>query len=67
MTFNYALSSVLLPPTSLIALTLLGVLMLKRRRTTGVTLIVCSQLLLAALSTPVVANALDGHWNHRPY
>lgn len=58
MTFNYALSSVLLPPTSLIALTLLGVLMLKRRRTTGVTLIVCSQLLLAALSTPVVANAL---------
>ena len=58
MTFNYALSSVLLPPTSLIALTLLGVLMLKRRRTTGVTLIVCSQVLLAALSTPLVANAL---------
>ena len=58
MTFNYALSSVLLPPTSLIAFTLLGVLMLKRRRTAGVTLIVCSQLLLAALSTPIVANAL---------
>jgi len=58
VTFNYALSSVLLPPTSLIALTLLGVLMLKRRRTTGLTLIVCSQVLLAAFSMPVVANAL---------
>ena len=58
MTFNYALSSLLLPPTSLIALTLLGALMLKRRRAAGVTLIVCSQVLLLALSTPVVANAL---------
>ena len=58
MTFNYALSSFLLPPTSLIALTLLGVLMLKRRRLAGVTLIVCSQVLLLALSMPVVANAL---------
>ena len=58
MTFNYALSSWLLPPTSLIALTLLGVLMLKGRRMAGVTLIVCSQVLLLALSTPVVANAL---------
>ncbi len=58
MTFNYALSSLLLPPTSLIALTLLGVLLLKRRRMAGVALIVCSQVLLLALSTPVVANAL---------
>ena len=58
MTFNYALSSFLLPPTSLIALTLLGVLMLKRRQLAGVTLIVCSQVLLLALSMPVVANAL---------
>lgn len=58
MTFNYALSSLLLPPTSLIALTLLGALMLKRRRIAGLTLIVCSQVLLLALSTPVVANAL---------
>ena len=58
MTFNYALSSLLLPPTSLIALTLLGVLMLKGRRMAGVTLIVCSQVSLLALSTPVVANAL---------
>ena len=58
MTFNYALSSLLLPPTSLIALTLLGVLMLKRRRIAGLVLIVGSQLLLLALSTPVVANAI---------
>ena len=58
MTANYALSSLLLPPTSLIALTLLGIVMLKRRRVAGVTLIVCSQVLLLALSTPVVANAL---------
>jgi uncharacterized SAM-binding protein YcdF (DUF218 family) len=58
VTFNYALSSLLLPPTSLIALTLLGVLMLKRRRIAGLVLIVGSQLLLLALSTPVVANAI---------
>lgn len=58
MTFNYALSSLLLPPTSLIALTLLGVLMLRRRRIAGLVLIVGSQLLLLALSTPVVANAI---------
>ena len=58
MTFNYALSSLLLPPTSLIALTLLGVLMLKRHRIAGLVLIVGSQLLLLALSTPVVANAI---------
>lgn len=58
MTFNYALSSLLLPPTSLIALTLLGVLMLKRRRVMGLVLIAGSQLLLLALSMPVIANAL---------
>ena len=58
MTFNYALSSWLLPPTSLIVLTLIGVLMLKRRRRTGFALIVGSQVLLFALSMPVVANAL---------
>lgn len=58
MTFNYALSSLLLPPTSLIAATLIGVLMLKRRRMMGLALIVGSLLLLLALSMPVVANAL---------
>jgi uncharacterized SAM-binding protein YcdF (DUF218 family) len=58
VTFNYALSSWLLPPTSLILLTLIGVLILKRRRAIGIGLIVLSQLLLLALSMPVVANAL---------
>lgn len=58
MTLNYALSSLLLPPTSLIALTLLGALMLQRRRGIGLLLIVGSQLLLLALATPVIANAL---------
>lgn len=60
MTFNYALSSWLLPPASLIILALIGVLLLKRRRKTGITLIVVSQLLLFALSMPVIANALAG-------
>ena len=58
MTLNYALSNLLLPPTSLIALTIIGVLALKRRRAFGMVLIVGSQLLLLALSMPVVANAL---------
>ncbi len=58
MTFNYALSNLLLPPTSLIALTIIGALALKRRRAFGLVLIVGSQLLLLALSMPVVANKL---------
>ena len=58
MTFNYALSSLLLPPTSLIALTIIGVFALKRSRALGLVLIVGSQLLLFALSMPVVANSL---------
>ena len=58
MTFNYALSNWLLPPTSLIVLTLLGVLLLKRRRALGVLLIVGCQMLLLAAAMPVVANAL---------
>ncbi|HVE90085.1 MAG TPA: YdcF family protein [Burkholderiaceae bacterium] len=58
MTFNYALSSLLLPPTSLIAATIIGALAFKRRRAFGMTLIIGSQLLLLALSMPVVANAL---------
>ena len=58
MTFNYALSNLLLPPVSLIALTIIGVLVLKRRRALGLLLIVGSQLLLLALSMPVFANAL---------
>jgi len=58
VTFNYFLSSLLLPPTSLIALTMIGVFALKRSRALGLVLIVGSQLLLLALSMPVVANSL---------
>ena len=58
MTFNYALSDAVLPPTSLIALTLVGVAVLGRRRALGLTLILGSQLLLLALSLPLMANAL---------
>ena len=58
MTFNYALSNLLVPPTSLFALTIIGVLALKRRRRLGLVLIVGSQLALLALSMPVVANSL---------
>jgi uncharacterized SAM-binding protein YcdF (DUF218 family) len=58
VTFNYALSDVVLPPTSLIMLTLVGVALLGRRRALGLTVILGSQLLLLALSLPLVANAL---------
>jgi uncharacterized SAM-binding protein YcdF (DUF218 family) len=58
VTFNYALSNLLLPPTSLIALTIIGALALRRRRAFGMVLIVGSQLLLLALSMPVIANSL---------
>ena len=58
MTFNYALSDLVLPPTSLLVATLVGVALAKRRRAVGLTLVVASQLLLAALCLPVVANAL---------
>ena len=58
MTFNYALSNLLLPPTSLIALTILGAFALRRSRALGLGLIVGSQLVLLALSMPFVANSL---------
>jgi uncharacterized SAM-binding protein YcdF (DUF218 family) len=58
VTFNYALSDVVLPPTSLIVLTIVGALLLRRRRGLGLTLILGSQLALLAFSLPVVANVL---------
>lgn len=58
MTFNYALSDLVLPPTSLIALSLLGLLLLRRRRALGIALIGASQLALLVLSLPIVAIAL---------
>jgi uncharacterized SAM-binding protein YcdF (DUF218 family) len=58
VTFNYALSDLVLPPTSLVVATLLGVALLRHRRRLGITLIAVSQLALLALSLPIVANAL---------
>ena len=58
MTFSYALSDLVLPPTSLIVLTIAGALLLRRSRAVGLTLMLGSQLALLALSLPAVANAL---------
>jgi uncharacterized SAM-binding protein YcdF (DUF218 family) len=58
VTFNYALSDLVLPPTVLVVLTLIGLALLRRRRALALTLIIGSQLLLLAVSTPVVAMAL---------
>lgn len=58
MTSNYILSSITLPPTSLILLTLAGVLLLGRRRGLAIGLIAVSQLALLLLAMPAIANAL---------
>jgi uncharacterized SAM-binding protein YcdF (DUF218 family) len=58
VTFSYALSSLVLPPTSLVVLTIVGAMLLRRRRALGLALVIGSQLLLLALSLPVVAGAL---------
>jgi uncharacterized SAM-binding protein YcdF (DUF218 family) len=58
LTLNYALSDIVLPPTLLVVLTIIGVILLRRRRALGLTLILGSQLLLLALSMPVVAMVL---------
>lgn len=58
MTPSYFLSSLVLPPTSLIVLTLVGVALLKRNRGPAIGLIVASQIALLAVATPAVANAL---------
>jgi uncharacterized SAM-binding protein YcdF (DUF218 family) len=58
VTFSYALSDLVLPPTSLIVLTIAGALLLRRSRAVGLTLMLGSQLALLALSLPAVANAL---------
>jgi uncharacterized SAM-binding protein YcdF (DUF218 family) len=58
VTLSYALSDLVLPPTSLIVLTIAGALLLPRRRALGLILVLGSQLALLAFSLPVVANAL---------
>jgi len=58
VTLNYALSDLVLPPTSLALLTIAGLALVRRHRALGLTLALVSQILLLALATPVVANAL---------
>ena len=58
MTPSYILSSIVLPPTSLALLTLVGLLLLKRSRGFAIALIAVSQLTLLLLATPAIANAL---------
>jgi uncharacterized SAM-binding protein YcdF (DUF218 family) len=58
VTLSYILSSIILPPTSLILLTLAGILLLRYRRGIAIVLIAVSQLTLLLLATPAIANAL---------
>lgn len=58
MTVSYALSSLVLPPTSLVVATLVGVALVRRSPRLGWALIIGSQCLLLVLSLPVVASAL---------
>jgi uncharacterized SAM-binding protein YcdF (DUF218 family) len=58
VSFNYLLSDFVLPPTSLIALTLLGITFIKVRPRLAIGLIASAQLALLALSMPAVASAL---------
>ena len=58
MSVSYLLSGLVLPPTSLVLLTLLGLLLLKSRPRFAVGLMAFSQLALLALAMPVVAGAI---------
>lgn len=58
MSVSYLLSTFVLPPTSLVLLTLLGLVLLRSRPRFAVALMAFSQLGLLALSMPAVAGAL---------
>ncbi|MGB2818065.1 MAG: YdcF family protein [Burkholderiaceae bacterium] len=58
VSFSYFLSALVLPPTSLVLLTLLGLLLLRSRRRFAILLMVASQLALLALAMPAVAGAI---------
>jgi uncharacterized SAM-binding protein YcdF (DUF218 family) len=58
ISYSYFLSAVVLPPTSLVLLTLLGLLLLRSRPRVAIVLMAASQLALLALATPVVAAAI---------
>ena len=58
MTFNYLLSALVLPPTSLILLTLLGLGLVRSRPRLAVGLMAASQIALLALATPALVGPL---------
>lgn len=58
ISFSYLLSALVLPPTSLALLTLLGLLLLRSRPRLAIALIAASQLALLALAMPAVAGAI---------
>ena len=60
VSFTYFLSNLVLPPTSLIVLTLLGLAVVRTRPRIAVTLIAVSQVSLLALMTPAVARLIAG-------
>lgn len=60
MSITYFLSSLVLPPTSLVLLSLLGIVLVRSRPRVAVALIAVSQALLLALSMPAVARVVAG-------
>ncbi|MGZ8273550.1 MAG: YdcF family protein [Burkholderiaceae bacterium] len=56
--FSYFLSALVLPPTSLVLLTLLGLVLLRSRPRVAIALMAASQLALLALAMPAVAGAI---------
>lgn len=58
--YTYLLSAVVLPPTSLVLLTLLGLALLRARPRVAIFLIAFSQFALLALATPAVARLIAG-------
>lgn len=60
VSFTYFLSSLVLPPTSLIVLTLLGLALVRSRPRLAIAMIAVSQVALLALTTPAVARLIAG-------
>jgi uncharacterized SAM-binding protein YcdF (DUF218 family) len=58
VSYSYLLSTLVLPPTSLVVLTLVGLVLLKSRPRFAVGLMAVSQAALLACATPAVAGAL---------
>jgi uncharacterized SAM-binding protein YcdF (DUF218 family) len=58
VSYSYFLSALVLPPTSLVLLTLLGLLLLRSRPRVAIGLMAVSQLALLALAMPAVSGAI---------